>query len=114
MNIQPTKMPSIITRTPKAKQHDKFYDTKTWKQTRISFFALPENVPCRECKKKGLIVIAFILDHILPRRWFPELEFTPSNFQGLCRHCDSKKRWLEKGIMSREHAYVVLKDYLNK
>lgn len=105
-------MPSITKRTPKQKDYDPFYQTSEWRNFRYVQMSLPQNATCRQCEKENKATIAFIADHILPRRFFPELEFTPSNIQGLCRTCDQKKRRLERGIMSREHAYVVLKDYL--
>lgn len=106
-------MPTIPTRTPKPKQNDPFYQTPGWKQLRTWFFSVPENNLCRHCKKKdGREEVAFICDHILPRRWFPELTFETTNLEGLCRHCDQIKRVKEKAIRSREHAYIILKDYL--
>jgi 5-methylcytosine-specific restriction endonuclease McrA len=107
-----------IFRRPKSKaktnslQHDSFYDSIQWRLISRTF---KRNNPfCYYCsvKENPIITIGFICDHLLPRRFFPELEFTESNFRNSCRSCDQKKRQIEGTCSSREDCQVKLKHYL--
>ncbi len=68
-----------------------FYKTARWIRFRDYAMSLPENALCRECKERGLIVAASQLDHVKPRKEFPELAYSIENVQGLCRACHKAK-----------------------
>lgn len=78
--------------TGQQRKEDKaFYCSTRWKKFRLWFLAQPENALCVECKDKGLVVPATQLDHIKPRKEYPELTWELSNLQGLCRECHGAK-----------------------
>lgn len=53
---------------------------------------------CVECARRGLVVQATVVDHIVPHRGDSQLFWDPDNRQSLCKTChDSWKQALEKG-----------------
>lgn len=71
---------------------DPFYNRKAWKRLRAWYLAQPGNAFCAECRRRGYLKAAAVVDHIVPRQSDPGRELDPSNLQGLCRACDNRKR----------------------
>ena len=65
---------------------------RPWRRAREAFFnADPLNRLCKVCLSQGLTVATYIVDHVIPVSERPDLEFDPTNFQGLCKpHSDAK------------------------
>ena len=84
-------------------KHDKYYDSTEWRTEREQFFKIPSNQFCYYCAKKTIpvVTIAFIKDHQLCRRLFPELAEAENNFKPACRSCDQKKRQIESRCFDR-------------
>lgn len=73
-----------------------------WQQERKRFLTQPENVLCRMCSDRGLVVVATVVDHIKPHRGDKKLFWDRKNWQPLCKPChDSEKQSMEKGGSSR-------------
>ena len=71
----------------------KFYKSKVWRGLRASIL---QNEPlCRECKKKGLIVEAKVLDHITPIRMGGD-RLDENNLQPMCHSCHNTKSAKER------------------
>jgi 5-methylcytosine-specific restriction protein A len=87
-------MPLIkFKRKQKANRNDlydkKFYTRAKWRKLRQ--WILNHEGLCRMCAAEGRTTEATTVDHIIPRRIKPELEYDPSNLQPLCYECHSKK-----------------------
>ncbi len=85
---------------------DKFYKSREWMAAR--FRALHKaGHRCEHCgvsvKKKGSMRV----DHIKPRKSYPELSLDQSNLQVLCASCDNKKH-KEKGYKVKDVPPVML------
>lgn len=67
----------------KREESDKFYDTAAWRKLRA--WHLGQHPLCIECERLGYVVLAVIIDHIVPVKaaWHRRLD--PSNLRGLCR-----------------------------
>ena len=70
------------------KDVQKFYASKEWRQKRLDF--LIDNPFCIECKKKGRLTKAVVVDHIRPIRMGGE-RLSDDNLQALCQSCHSAK-----------------------
>jgi len=72
----------------------RFYSSTRWVAFREHAMKLPENVLCRVCRERGLIVPSNQLDHIKPRKTHPELAYCLENVQGLCaaHHTEKTRR----------------------
>lgn len=79
----------------------KWYNSARWKATRLGYFrAHPLCVD--PYKLHGLVVVAAAeLDHIEPHEEVYERFWDPTNWQGLCKSCHSKKTALENGGFGR-------------
>lgn len=64
------------------------YDSK-WRRYRISF--LSSHPFCEECKKKGMITVATVVDHIIPHKGDKKLFWDTKNHQALCESCHNRK-----------------------
>ena len=60
-----------------------------WRKERIAY--LQENPLCVECAKRGLVVAATVVDHVIPHRGDVKLFWRRSNWQPLCRWCHNEK-----------------------
>jgi 5-methylcytosine-specific restriction enzyme A len=69
----------------------KFYNSKRWRKFRM-YVANSKPMICAECQKAGRIRIGGQLDHIKPRKDYPELAFDEDNMQWLCREHHNAKR----------------------
>lgn len=71
------------------------YTTSRWRRERRSF--LNDYPFCAEHLKRGLKVIAVIVDHKVPHRGDEKLFWDKTNWQPLCKRChDAHKQRLEK------------------
>ena len=67
---------------------------------RISRAWLADHPLCAACEQQGRMTPAQIVDHILPRRYYPELKYDKDNLQSLCQRrpfsCHQRKTALER------------------
>jgi len=71
------------------KQTDPFYLTTRWKHLRKAVLRR-DQYTCQECKRYGKRREAALVHHAIPRRNFPELEWSPWNLVSLCPDCHEK------------------------
>ena len=64
------------------------YDSK-WRSARLRF--LRENPLCAQCRKRGKLVPATVVDHIIPHRGDRKLFWDKNNWQPLCKSCHDRK-----------------------
>lgn len=70
-----------------------------WQKARATFLSRPENVLCRMCSERGLMVLATVVDHVIPHRGDQALFWDTSNWQPLCRRChDGRKQAEERRV----------------
>jgi 5-methylcytosine-specific restriction endonuclease McrA len=82
------------------KKHDPFYDSKTWKVIRKH--KLLETPFCEYCDRfKHITIKATVVDHILSRRFYPQLEEEEKNLHSCCNVCHNKKRSVESRCADR-------------
>lgn len=77
--------------TPERAADRAWYNAKRWRDFRAYALSLPENALCRGCKAQGIITPSTQLDHVKPRKEFPELAYELSNVQGMCGKCHRAK-----------------------
>lgn len=65
------------------------YNSLAWRTLRDSI--IRREPLCRECKRKGLITQATVVDHIERARANPERFYDESNLQPLCSRCHNRK-----------------------
>lgn len=72
------------------------YHTARW--TRLSRIFRAQHPLCEECRKKGVITSAAVVDHIIP---FPVCEdfFDRNNLQSLCETCNHAKGQRDKKLI---------------
>ncbi len=51
---------------------------------------------CAECKRNGLVVAGYAVDHIIPHRGDMEIFWDQDNWQTLCRSCHARKSASER------------------
>jgi 5-methylcytosine-specific restriction protein A len=66
-----------------------WYDSARWKRLRLD--VIREQPFCVECITRGLRVLTSDVDHIVPHRGEPQLFWSRTNLQGLCRPCHTRK-----------------------
>ena len=75
---------------------NRFYHSPLWRQLRLKTLKR-DHFRCVKCgvsvAKKGESRV----DHILPRKTYPELAYSLKNLQTLCRFCDNRKHWEKLG-----------------
>lgn len=65
-----------------------------WQQLRKA--VLMEQPLCVFCQAEGRVTAACVVDHIVPHRGNPALQYDRTNLQPLCAHChNSKKQKME-------------------
>ncbi len=79
-----------------------------WQQLRRQVLARDAHL-CVECAKRGLLVQATDVDHIIARRRFsvdgnPD---DPSNLQSLCKSCHSRKTAMRDGRWEKKSSAIV-------
>lgn len=84
------------------KIHDSFYDSGPWRNLRR--LKLKRDPFCEYCQQKEepKIVHARIVDHYLPRTFWPELSLHPPNMRSCCDTCHNRKRNLERQFKVKE------------
>ena len=82
-----------VAKNPEVK---KFYDSKVWRSLRME--QLVEEPLCRECRKKGRLKAAEMVDHIVPVRVDWERRLDKTNLQSLCNRCHAVKRGRESRL----------------
>lgn len=76
------------------------YNTGRWKTLRKQFL---QNYPlCEECKAKGTVKAAVVVDHIKPHKGDERLFWDESNWQALCKECHDRKTAKEDGRWGRK------------
>ena len=64
------------------------YDRR-WRKAREAY--LTEHPLCVECQKKGLTVVATVVDHVIPHRGNEELFWSETNWAAVCKACHDRK-----------------------
>lgn len=64
------------------------YDSR-WRKYRIAF--LDSHPLCEECAKHDRMVLATVVDHIIPHKGDMKLFWDSSNHQALCESCHNRK-----------------------
>ena len=72
------------------KSSDGFLKSKEWKELRLKALDLYGFV-CIKCKRDNSREYPINIDHIKPRKFFPELALDITNLQPLCGPCNKKK-----------------------
>ena len=73
--------------------HQRGY-TAQWQKARRLF--LRDEPLCRECAKKGWVVAATVVDHIVPHEGDPFWFWDRDNWQPLCKRCHDRKTATEQ------------------
>ena len=85
-------------KTKRSKNKVKRKKDERWE--RLSKRWLSRHPNCAACRREGRIVPAGIVDHILPKRHFPELKYDETNLQSLCQtrpySCHQRKTGYER------------------
>ena len=76
-------------RTARAVEYNRWYKTARWKKNRAHY--LHKNPLCVQCKGRGIIKAATIVDHVTPHKGDPVLFWDQTNWQGLCKRCHDRK-----------------------
>lgn len=81
--IERLKRPWVQERKPFERENSNsdFYNSRVWRKTRKRF--LEQNPLCVECAEVGDVVVATVLDHIVPINRGGE-KLNESNFQAMC------------------------------
>lgn len=78
---------------PTYKENQSFYQSKEWRNLRD---LVRQREPlCRECLNRGVVKLGQAIDHIKPRKDYPELALDESNLQNLCNFHHNRKRQYE-------------------
>ena len=83
------------TTQPKRK-HDKFYSSRGWRRLRDQI-TLRDAYLCQICKRNGVITKIhpgsgdYAVDHIKPKRFFPDLYKDADNLETTCKTCHAIK-----------------------
>lgn len=74
-----------------------------WQQLRLHF--LRAHPLCVMCERRGRLVAASVVDHVVPHKGNPVLFWDATNWQGLCASChNSRKQMLEQPGKVQPHA----------
>ena len=104
VTMQPTRAKEASTQAVKMLNPDAWREGLTtaqrgygyrWKKFRESF--LSKNPLCVICQAEGKVVVATVLDHIIPHRGNQEVFWRKGNHQPLCSSHHSQKTALEEG-----------------
>ena len=76
-----------------------WYSSKRWRSVRLYY--LQKNPLCVQCKAKGVINGAEVIDHILPIRQGGDM-YNEMNLQSMCKVCHDKKSRSERDTIVYE------------
>jgi 5-methylcytosine-specific restriction enzyme A len=71
------------------------YNDAAWNRLRAEH--LKREPWCRECRRKGRMTEAKLVDHIVPWRGNEALRLNPENLQSMCWPCHSRKTARQDG-----------------
>lgn len=84
--------------------HQRGYDAE-WDKQRLLF--LDEHPLCVECRRKGYVMPATVVDHIVPHKGDKVLFWDKNNWQSLCKSCHDRKTATEdKGSWSYQQTVI--------
>jgi len=96
-------MPNLKTIKSKRQENkwniDPFYNNQPWRKLRIK--KLKQNPLCEVCQKSGHIKEGKVIDHHLPRRFWPEHSLRLENLTTMCESHHNQKSRLESTITSK-------------
>lgn len=104
VTMQPTRAREVSTQSVQMLNPDAWREGKSsndigynyrWRQFRAKF--LERSPLCVRCQAEGKVVVATVLDHIIPHRGNSELFWRKGNHQPLCASHHSQKTALEDG-----------------
>jgi 5-methylcytosine-specific restriction endonuclease McrA len=72
------------------KSSDGFLKSKEWKELRLKALEL-YGLVCMQCGRENSREYPINVDHIKPRKFFPELSLDITNLQPMCGPCNKKK-----------------------
>ena len=77
--------------------HNNWYCNRRWRRRRRA--QLMAEPLCQECKKRGLVEVALVADHIVSHRgnW---TAFMTGPLQSLCKGCHDAKSERERGVLA--------------
>jgi len=78
----------------------KFYQSSEWRAVRVTVLTR-DNYLCVECLRRGVPIVARVVDHIIPLVDDWSLRLTLSNLQSLCQPCHTRKTNRERASMVR-------------
>lgn len=74
--------------------HERGYSA-AWQRARVGF--LKSHPLCKRCEADGRVVVATVVDHIIPHRGDKVLFWDHDNWQPLCKPCHDRKTATEDG-----------------
>lgn len=83
---------------------------RDWQALRL--VVLAEEPLCRFCHDRGLVVVAQVVDHIVPISEAPELRLERSNLRSLCKPCHDRHTAVEQGFAKGKAKPVIGPDGL--
>lgn len=95
--FEPARTVQLRQKDDRANRHDRGYDYDWAKAADAHLRAHPL---CVECDRRGLAILADVVDHKIPVRLRPDLRLDPKNRWSLCHRCHN-------GIKRRLEAYAV-------
>ena len=96
----PKHKPKRVARRASAEYHA-WYSLPVWTDQLRPAQLLQEPF-CRECARRGLRVLATVVDHITPHRGDWALFIDPANHQSLCKSCHDRKTAREQAEERRK------------
>lgn len=94
------------------KKTDPFYYSTLWRKARE--YHLKLNPLCYYCGLFGLTHFGTIVDHEMPRKYFPHLELVGDNFRTSCDHAHNIKRVCEKEMTSPLQQDSMMKTFIER
>lgn len=79
--------------------HERGYNRR-WQKARATY--LGRNPLCKCCGESGRVVVAAVVDHIIPHKGDQALFWNTSNWQPLCKPCHDSKTAREDGGFGRQ------------
>lgn len=76
-------------RTRSDKDRQRFYQSEKWRRCRKRFIS--QHPLCADCEEQGRLTEAEEVHHKIDLADAPELAYEPSNLQGLCKSCHSRR-----------------------